>query len=344
MRGRSSAVIGVLMKKVLVTGADGFIGSHLVEELLCQGYSVKAFCLYNSFGTWGWLDALAPEVKKNIEVFMGDVRDPNGVRKAMEGCDAVLHLAALIAIPYSYHSPDTYVETNIRGTLNILQAARDLGLDRVVHTSTSEVYGTAQFVPITEEHPVVGQSPYSATKIGADQLAVSYYRSFELPVTIIRPFNTYGPRQSARAIIPTIISQIGTGYEEISLGSLSPTRDFNFVKDTAKGFCAALKAPNIFGETINLASEFEVSIGDLATQISLLMKRQVRIVQKEERLRPEKSEVERLLGANGKAKKMLNWSPEYGKLEGFQRGLAETIEWFSKPENLAQYKADRFNI
>ncbi len=332
------------MKKVLVTGADGFIGSHLVEELLKQGYDVKAFCLYNSFGSWGWIDSLSADVKKNIEVFMGDVRDPHGVRKAMEGCKSVLHLAALIAIPYSYYSPDTYVDTNIKGTLNILQAARDLGLEKVIHTSTSEVYGTAQFVPITEEHPVVGQSPYSATKIGADQLAASYYRSFELPVATIRPFNTYGPRQSARAIIPTIISQIAAGYKEISLGSLTPTRDFNYVKDTAKGFCAALKAPNINGETINLASEFEVSIGDLATQISDVMGRPVKIVQKEERLRPEKSEVERLLGANGKAERLLGWKPEYGKLEGFRRGLAETIDWFAKSENLAQYKADRFNI
>lgn len=332
------------MKKVLVTGADGFIGSHVVEELLSQGYNVRAFCLYNSFGNWGWLDTLDAKKKKAIDVFLGDVRDPYGVRKAMEGCNAVLHLAALIAIPYSYHSPETYVDTNIKGTLNVLQAARDLGLERIIHTSTSEVYGTAQFVPITEEHPLVGQSPYSATKIGADQLATSFYRSFNLPVTIVRPFNTYGPRQSARAIIPTIISQMAAGQRQICLGSLTPTRDFNYVKDTSKGFCAALKAANTEGEVINLASQFEVSIGELVRIVSEIMKVEVEILQKEERLRPEKSEVERLLGSNDKAKKLLNWSPEYGQVDGFKRGLTETVQWFLDRDNLKQYKHDIFNI
>lgn len=332
------------MGKVLVTGADGFIGSHLTETLVRSGHDVRAFCLYNSFGTWGWLENSSPEIKKNLDVYLGDVRDPFGVRKALEGCDAVLHLASLIAIPFSYHQPATYVETNIGGTLNVLQASRELGLSKVVHTSTSEVYGTAQFVPITEEHPHVGQSPYSASKIGADQMAESFYRSFGVPVTIIRPFNTYGPRQSARAVIPSIITQLANGKTELSLGALNPTRDFNFVEDTVAGFIAALKTDGIAGQTINLASRFEITIGDTAKSISRLMGRDVRIAQDDERMRPAKSEVERLFGENAKAKKLLGWEPKYGGLEGFERGLKKTIDWFQDPENLKMYKADRYNI
>jgi dTDP-glucose 4,6-dehydratase len=316
------------MKKILVTGADGFIGSHLVESLVNQGYKVKAFVLYNSFNKWGWLDSLDKSVLSEIEVFAGDIRDPYGVKNAMEGCDSVLHLAALIAIPYSYHSPDTYIDTNIKGTLNILQAARSLNVERIIHTSTSEVYGTARFVPITEEHPLQGQSPYSASKIGADQLAYSFYTSFELPVITIRPFNTYGPRQSARAVIPTIITQLANGLDVLKLGSIHPTRDFNYVQDTVDGFIAALKAENAFGETINLGSNFEISIGDTV----------------DKRLRPKDSEVERLWADNKKAADLLHWKPKYGGLEGFKAGLSKTIEWFSKPENLSNYKSDIYNV
>ena len=331
-------------KKVLVTGADGFIGSHLVESLVRQGYEVTAFVYYNSFNSWGWLDSAASDVKGNFDVFAGDIRDPNGVREAMRGCDSVLHLAALIAIPYSYHSPDTYVDTNIKGTLNVLQAARDLGTGRIVHTSTSEVYGTAKFVPITEQHPLQGQSPYSATKIAADQLALSFYRSFATPVTVLRPFNTYGPRQSARAVIPTIISQLAAGSEELKLGALHPTRDFNFVQDTVNGFIKALDAPSIEGEEINLGSNYEISIGDTVKFIADLMQKQVTITCDDVRLRPDNSEVERLWADNSKAKTLLNWSPQYGQLDGLRRGLAETIAWFSEPANLACYKADRYNL
>lgn len=332
------------MNAVLVTGADGFIGSHLVERLVRQGHKVRAFVQYNSFNSWGWLDSCEPDVKGNFEVFAGDIRDPHGVRTAMKGCDAVLHLAALIAIPYSYHSPDTYVDTNVKGTLNILQAARDLGVKRVIHTSTSEVYGTARFVPITEEHPLQGQSPYSASKIAADQMAYSFYASFDLPVVIARPFNTYGPRQSARAVIPTIIAQIANGKKQISLGAVSPTRDFNFVQDTVGGFVAALESGQGVGEVVNFGSNFEVSIGDTAALIAEAMNAQVEIVTEEQRLRPANSEVERLWADNAKALDLFGWSPAYGGREGLKRGLAETAQWFLRPENLRGYKADIYNI
>jgi NAD dependent epimerase/dehydratase len=330
--------------KILVTGADGFIGSHLVETLLAQGHEVRAFVLYNSFNSWGWLDRAPSMVKKQLDVFAGDIRDPNGVRVAMSGCDVVLHLAALIAIPYSYHSPDTYIDTNIKGTLNVLQAARDLGVSRVIHTSTSEVYGTARFVPITEDHPLQGQSPYSASKIGADQLAFSYYASFGLPVVIARPFNTYGPRQSARAVIPTIITQIANGQQQIRLGAVSPTRDFNFVKDTVAGFIAAMNSQAGLGEVVNFGSNFEISIGDSARLIAEVMGREIDIVTDEARLRPEKSEVERLWADNSKAATLFGWSPGYAGRDGFKRGLAETVDWFLDPNNLGAYKADRYNI
>jgi len=333
-----------MYKKILVTGADGFIGSHLVESLVNQGYKVKAFVLYNSFNKWGWLDSLDKSVLSEIEVFAGDIRDPYGVKNAMEGCDAVLHLAALIAIPYSYHSPDTYIDTNIKGTLNILQAARELKVKRVIHTSTSEVYGTARFVPITEEHPLQGQSPYSASKIGADQLAFSFYASFELPIVTIRPFNTYGPRQSARAVIPTIITQLANGVESLKLGSVHPTRDFNYVQDTVDGFIAALNAENIEGETINIGSNFEISVGDTAKVIAELMHKNISIEMDDVRLRPKDSEVERLWAENKKALEMLHWEPNHAGLEGFKNGLSKTIEWFSKPENLSNYKSHIYNV
>ena len=330
--------------KILVTGADGFIGSHLTEALVRAGHDVRAFVLYNSFNSWGWLDRCGPEVKGRFEVFAGDVRDPNGVRTAMKGCDAVLHLAALIAIPYSYHSPDTYVDTNIKGTLNIVQAARDLGVRRVVQTSTSEVYGTARFVPITEEHPLQGQSPYSASKIGADQIAMSFQASFGTPVTLLRPFNTYGPRQSARAVIPTIITQIAAGQRRIKLGAVHPTRDFNFVSDTVAGFIAALDAENAVGEVINLGSNFEISIGDTARAIAEVMGVTIEIETDDQRLRPENSEVERLWASNSKARELLGWQPAYGGRDGFLRGLAETVAWFRESANLAAYKADIYNL
>ncbi|TGL10776.1 NAD-dependent 4,6-dehydratase LegB [Leptospira meyeri] len=332
------------MKKILITGADGFIGSHLTEALVRAGYKTKAFVLYNSFNSWGWLDSCANDVKGNFEVFSGDIRDPNGVRTAMKDCDAVLHLAALIAIPYSYHSPDTYVDTNIKGTLNIVQAAKDFGIQKVIHTSTSEVYGTARFVPITEDHPLQGQSPYSASKIGADQIAMSFYNSFDTPVSIIRPFNTYGPRQSARAVIPTIITQIAKGNRKIKLGAIHPTRDFNFVKDTVSGFLAALKTDNGIGQVINLGSNYEISIGDTVNAIAELMKANVEIESEDQRLRPEKSEVERLWASNAKAKELLNWKPEYAGIEGLKRGLFETIQWFLEEKNLNSYKAGIYNI
>lgn len=331
-------------KKILITGADGFIGSHLTEALVRAGYDVRAFVLYNSFNSWGWLDRCAEDVKGKFDVFAGDVRDSNGVRTAMKGCDAVLHLAALIAIPYSYHSPETYVDTNIKGTLNIVQAARDLGVSKVVQTSTSEVYGTARFVPITEDHPLQGQSPYSASKIGADQIAMSFYSSFGTPVTLLRPFNTYGPRQSARAVIPTIITQIANGQRQIKLGAVSPTRDFNYVADTVAGFISALEADSGTGEVINIGSNFEISIGDTATAIAEAMGTSIEIVTDEQRLRPEKSEVERLWACNAKAHELLGWQPKYGNREGFLRGLTETIAWFREPANLSAYKADVYNI
>lgn len=333
-----------MIKKILVTGADGFIGSHLTEKLIRRGHDVRAFVLYNSFNSWGWLDSAPAEIKKELDVFAGDIRDPHGVRTAMQGCDAVLHLAALIAIPYSYHSPDTYVETNIKGTLNIVQAARELSVTKVIQTSTSEVYGTARFVPITEAHPLQGQSPYSASKIGADHIAMSFYHAFGTPVTIVRPFNTYGPRQSARAVIPTIITQIANGYRQLKLGALSPTRDFNYVKDTVRGFVAALGTDNIAGEIINIGSNYEISIGDLVKTIATVMAADVEIISDEQRLRPANSEVERLWADNAKAANILGWQPEYGGIEGLKRGLAETVAWFTDRENLRRYKADQYNL
>ena len=329
---------------ILITGADGFIGSHLTEALVRLGYNVRAFVFYNSFNSWGWLDHCAPSVKGRFEVFAGDIRDPHGVKEAMKGCDAVLHLAALIAIPYSYHSPDTYVDTNVKGTLNVLQAARELGVKRVIHTSTSEVYGTAKFVPITEDHPLQGLSPYSATKIAADQLAYSFYASFGLPVVIVRPFNTYGPRQSGRAVIPTIITQIANGQRQIKLGALSPTRDFNYVADTVAGFAAALESDLSVGEVINLGSNFEISIGDTAHAIAAAMETSIETITDGQRLRPEKSEVERLWASNSKARELLGWQPKYGGREGFMRGIKETIEWFREPSHLAAYKANIYNL
>lgn len=331
-------------KKILVTGADGFIGSHLVETLVREGHDVRAFVLYNSFNSWGWLDKCAPDVKGKFEVFAGDIRDPHGVRKAMEGCDTVYHLAALIAIPYSYHSPDTYVDTNVRGTLNVVQAARDLGVSKVLHTSTSEVYGTALFVPITEEHPLQGQSPYSASKIGADQMAMSFYLSFGTPVAVVRPFNTYGPRQSARAVLPTVITQIAAGKRRLELGAVSPTRDFNYVADTVRGFMAAAASDASIGQIINIGSNFEVSVGDSVKMIAEIMGADVEIVTDEQRLRPANSEVERLWAANEKAKRLLGWEPAYGGQDGFRRGLQQTIAWFTDPENLQSYKTGIYNI
>ncbi|MEG0896782.1 MAG: NAD-dependent 4,6-dehydratase LegB [Ruthenibacterium sp.] len=323
---------------VMVTGADGFIGSHLTEELVKKGEKVKAFCYYNSFGSCGWLDSLAPEIRSEIEFFMGDIRDPNGVRTAMKGQEIVYHLAALIAIPFSYHSPDSYVDTNIKGTLNVLQAARELETKRLLITSTSEVYGTAQYVPIDEKHPYQGQSPYSATKIGADRLAESFYRSFNLPVTIVRPFNTYGPRQSARAVIPTIITQLLRGKTEIHMGSLTPTRDFNYVKDTAAGFMAMADCDAAIGQEINIATEREVSIGDLANELIRQINPAAKIVTDEERLRPEKSEVNRLLGSAAKLKALTGWAPAFT----FEQGLAETVAFLKA--NLDAYKADIYNV
>lgn len=329
--------------KILVTGSEGFIGSHLTEALVKQGHSVRAFVLYNSFNSWGWLDQCDPAVKGNFEVFLGDVRDPNGVKTAMKDCDVVLHLAALIAIPYSYHSPDTYIDTNIKGTLNILQAARDLGT-KVIHTSTSEVYGTARFVPITEEHPLQGQSPYSASKIGADQVAYSFYSSFNMDVTILRPFNTYGPRQSARAFIPTVITQVLQGTQEIKLGSLTPTRDLSYVSDTVNGFIACMKSSQTAGHVINLGSGYEITMGDVAKMIGELTGTNLKIVCDEARLRPEKSEVERLWSDNQKARKLIQWSPELQGVEGLRLGLKKTIEWFKDPRNHSQYKGSIYNI
>lgn len=326
------------MNKILVTGSDGFIGSHLTEELVKRGYEVKAFVYYNSFNTWGWLDTLSTEIMKYTEIFQGDIRDPNGVKEAMKNCDAVFHLAALIAIPFSYHSPDTYVDTNIKGTLNVLQAARELEIQRVLVTSTSEVYGTAQYVPIDEKHPYQGQSPYSATKIGADRLAESFYRSFELPVTIVRPFNTYGPRQSARAVIPTIITQLLAGKNEIKLGSLTPTRDFNYVKDTANGFISIYESDRTVGEEINIATQKEISIGHLAEELIRQINPNAKIICDEQRLRPEKSEVNRLLGCNKKIKELTDWEPRFS----FEQGIAETVEFFKN--NLDKYKIDIYNL
>lgn len=324
--------------KLLVTGSDGFIGSHLTEELVKKGYDVRAFVHYNSFNSWGWLDTLPPEIMKNVEVFQGDIRDPNGVWESMKGVDAIFHLAALIAIPFSYHSPDAYVDTNIKGTLNVLQAARKLETKRVLTTSTSEVYGTAQYVPIDEKHPFQGQSPYSATKIGADRLAESFCRSFGLPVTIVRPFNTYGPRQSARAVIPTIITQLLSGMTEIKLGSLTPTRDFNYVKDTVNGFISIYESEKTVGEEINIATQREISIGQAAQELIRQINPNARIVCEEERLRPEKSEVNRLLGCNEKIMRLTGWRPQHT----LEEGLRSTIGFLK--ENLDRYKADIYNL
>lgn len=330
--------------KILVTGADGFIGSHLVEHLVRAGHDVRAFVLYNSFNSWGWLDHAGPDVKGRFDIFQGDIRDPNGVREAMRGCGTVLHLAALIAIPYSYHSPDTYIDVNIKGTLNVLQAARDLQVGRVVHTSTSEVYGTARFVPITEEHPLQGQSPYSASKIGADQLALSFHRSFGTPVAVLRPFNTYGPRQSARAIIPTIITQLANGAREIRLGNLAPTRDFSFVADTVRGFTALAACDAAVGEVVNIGSGFEISMGDTARLLIEMMGCEATVTTDESRIRPEKSEVERLWADCTRAQALFGWTPAYGGLDGFRRGLQETILWFRESGNLNAYKHGLYNI
>ena len=332
------------MRKVLVTGADGFIGSHLVQALLSAGHEVRAFCLYNSIGSWGWLDSLPKESKVELDVVLGDIRDPLCVREAMRGCDQVFHLAALIAIPYSYVAPGSYVDTNIHGTLNVVQAARDLGVSRLVHTSTSETYGTAQFVPITEGHPLVGQSPYAASKIGADQIALSYFRSFETPVSVLRPFNTYGPRQSARAVIPTIITQIAAGQQKIKLGALSPTRDFNYVADTCAAFLAVASCDKTCGQVLNAASNFEISIGDTAALISEVMNSEVEITTDEQRLRPQGSEVNRLYGDNTLLRELTGWYPSYGGMDGFRRGLTITAEWFSDPANLALYRAGRYAL
>lgn len=329
--------------KILVTGADGFIGSHVVETLVKSGHEVRAFVLYNSFNSWGWLDESEQSIRDSIDVFAGDIRDPHGVDKAVEKQDVVLNLAALIAIPYSYHSPDTYIDTNIKGTLNILQAARRHNVERIVQTSTSEVYGTAQYIPIDEVHPLHPQSPYAATKVGADQLALSFHASFDVPVGILRPFNTYGPRQSARAVIPTIISQLAN-KSKVKLGSLSPTRDFSFVQDTANGFLAAAQSDAIIGQTINLGSGFEISIKETAETIAKLMNTELELVDDEQRVRPENSEVERLHASIEKAKTLLGWQPELKGLAGFETGLKKTIEWFLNPKNLSRYKADRYNL
>lgn len=327
-------------KRVLITGADGFIGSHLTQRLLQEGCKVRAFVYYNSFNSWGWIDTFSKAEKDKLEIFSGDIRDPNGVRTAMKDIDVVFHLAALIAIPFSYHSPDSYIDTNIKGTLNIVQAARDLKVERVLVTSTSEVYGTAQFVPITELHPKQPQSPYSASKIGADCIAESFYRSFDLPLTIVRPFNTYGPRQSARAVIPTIITQLFSGVNNIKLGDLRPTRDLLFVKDTVEGFVCIAKADSLIGQDVNIAAQTEISIGDLANELIRQINPSAKIESDEERLRPEKSEVFRLFGSNDKLKKLTNWNSQYT----LATGLSETVEWFKKKENLDRYKSDIYNL
>ncbi|MFN3144941.1 MAG: NAD-dependent 4,6-dehydratase LegB [Paracoccaceae bacterium] len=331
-------------QKVLVTGADGFIGSHLVEALVRDGHDVRALVYYNSFNSWGWLDRAAPDVAGRFEVVAGDIRDPHSVDSAVAGCNAVLHLAALIAIPFSYQAPDAYVQTNVTGTLNVLQAARRHGTARVICTSTSEVYGTAQFVPITEDHPLNAQSPYAATKTAADQLALSFHKSFETPVAVLRPFNTYGPRQSARAVIPAIISQIAAGARQIKLGALHPTRDFTFVRDTARGFIQAMACDGVIGRVTNFGSGFEISIADTAALIAEAMGVEVEITQDPERFRPDASEVERLFAGVAEAERLFGWNPEHGGRDGFVRGLAETAEWFQDPANLAAYKTDRYNL
>ena len=331
-------------KNILVTGADGFIGSHLTEELVRRNLNVRALVLYNSFNSWGWLDHAAEDIRKQLNVFLGDIRDPHDMKKLMEGCDVVFHLAALIAIPYSYRSPASYVDTNVKGTLNILQAALEMGVERVIHTSTSEVYGTARFVPITEHHPVQGQSPYSASKIGADHIAMSYHASYNTPIAIIRPFNTYGPRQSARAVIPTIITQIASGKKHIKLGALHPTRDFSYIKDVVNGFISVAESDKAVGEVINIGSNCEISIGDTAKIIAEEMEIPIRVETDPNRIRPEKSEVERLWADNSKAQEFTGWVPAYRGIEGFRAGIKETVDWFKNPDNLKLYKADLYNI
>ncbi|MCX6278075.1 MAG: NAD-dependent 4,6-dehydratase LegB [Bacteroidetes bacterium] len=327
-----------MKKRILITGADGFIGSHLTELLLEQGFNVRALAYYNSFNYWGWLEDIPSHT--NLEIVTGDVRDSHFVKHIMQDIDVVFHLAALIAIPYSYHAPDSYVDTNIRGTLNVCQAARELGGIRVIITSTSEVYGTAQYVPIDEKHPKQAQSPYSASKIGADAMAISFYNAFNLPVTVARPFNTYGPRQSARAIIPTIITQIAAGMKEINLGDLTPTRDFNFVKDTARGFLAVAGCDETIGKEINIASNTEISMADTLNLIRDLMQSDIKFITDEQRLRPENSEVFRLKGDNSMITTLTDWRPNYT----LEKGLSETCEWFKKPENLRKYKAGIYNL
>jgi NAD dependent epimerase/dehydratase len=326
------------MKSILITGADGFIGSHLTELLLQQGYKVRALAQYNSFNYWGWLEDIPQH--KNLEVISGDIRDPHFCKEIVKGVDTVFHLAALIAIPYSYVAPDSYVDTNIKGTLNICQAAKEAGNIRVINTSTSEVYGTAQYIPIDEKHPKKPQSPYSASKIGADAMAMSFFNAFNLPVTTVRPFNTYGPRQSARAIIPTIITQIASGAKEIKLGDVTPTRDFNYVKDTCEGFLAIAKCDDTIGKEINIASNSEISIAETLNIIKEIMKSDVKFITEEQRLRPENSEVFRLWGDNTLIKSLTNWQPQYS----IEQGLKETVEWFTKPENLKKYKANIYNL
>ena len=328
------------MKNVLITGADGFIGSHLTEFMVKKGYGVHAFVYYNSFSSYGWLDTLSAEIKSKIHFFAGDIRDPNGVREAMKGIDMVFHLAALIAIPFSYHSPDSYIDTNVKGTLNVLQAARDNNVERVLVTSTSEVYGTAQFVPITELHAKQPQSPYSASKIGADAIADSFYRSFDLPITIVRPFNTFGPRQSARAVIPTIITQLLNGAEEIKLGDITPTRDLLYVRDTIDGFLKIAECKELIGEEVNIATQSEISIGDVAQVLINEINPKAKIITDDIRLRPEKSEVFRLFGSNEKLKSFTHWQQNYT----LTQGLNETIAWFRNSENSKSYKSDIYNV
>lgn len=332
------------MTKVLITGANGFIGSHLVEHLYKRGFSIRAMCEYNPNGSLGWIDTFPEDLKSELDIVLGDIRDPSFVKESMKGCEIIFHLAALISIPYSYVAPSSYVDTNINGTLNILNSARDLGISKIVHTSTSETYGTAQFVPINETHPLVGQSPYAATKIGADQLALSFWRSFETPVTVLRPFNTYGPRQSNRAIIPTVITQIASGNKVIKLGSLTPTRDFNFVLDTCDAFLAVALSNKTIGKVINSASNFEISIGDTVNMISSIMKVNVKIITEEKRLRPKNSEVNRLFGDNSLLKELTNWEPKFIGLNGFNEGLKITIDWFSNVNNLSKYSSTNYFI
>lgn len=333
-----------MSKRVLVTGAEGFIGSHLTEQLVRDGHEVKAFTLYNSFGQRGWLDSAPTDVRDAIEFFAGDIRDPHGVQAAMDGIDVVYHLAALIAIPYSYHSPSTYVETNVMGTLNVVQAARNADVQTFVHTSTSEVYGTARYVPIDEKHPLQGQSPYSASKIGADQIALSFHRSFGTPVSIIRPFNTYGPRQSARAVIPTVITQLLAGAERVRLGAVEPTRDFTYVSDTVRAFKAVAGSEASVGEVTNIGSNFEVSIGETAMIIAETMGRSIEIETEQQRVRPPASEVDRLWADNSRAKALLGWEPEFGGRDGFKRGIAKTVDWFSRQKHLSSYRPEEYAI